>query len=94
MLPLKFTNHLNMLKTCSACKKSIERKDCHENRYGEYICRSCQSDGVKVTRRQRFLNLKKKMQETEPKIWRLLIGTILAFSVLWLMFNTFESVGS
>src|SRR5659263_519003 len=39
-----------MMRVCSACSATIERKDCHKNRYLEYICRKCRAEGVKFTR--------------------------------------------
>lgn len=38
-----------MLKVCSGCRATVERKDCHKNRYSEYICRKCQAAGTKFT---------------------------------------------
>ena len=87
-------NSVAFLKTCSACNISIERKNCHKNRYNEYICRTCQSAGVKLTWRRRLKNLRKKLEKIEPKFWRIAIKTGLAVFVLWMLFRTFESVGS
>ncbi len=39
------------LRACAACGAMVSRQDCHRNRYGEYICRTCQSAGVKHTLR-------------------------------------------
>lgn len=36
-------------KVCSACDATVERKKCHKNRYGEYICRSCLAGGTRST---------------------------------------------
>lgn len=38
-----------MFRVCSACSATIERKDCHKNRYSEYICRKCHATGIKFT---------------------------------------------
>lgn len=38
-----------MFRACSACSTTIERKDCHKNRYSEYICRKCHATGIKFT---------------------------------------------
>lgn len=40
-----------MFKVCSACGTTVDRQDCHKNRYAEYICWRCQSAGVKFVRR-------------------------------------------
>lgn len=42
-----------MFKVCSACGTTVDRQDCHKNRYAEYICWRCQSAGVKFVRRRR-----------------------------------------
>ena len=83
-----------MLITCFACSISVDRKDCHKNRYDEYICRKCQSAGVKITLRRRLLNLKKKLQKLEFMFWRLLLWSGLAVSILLMLFRMFESVGN
>lgn len=44
-------------RVCSACGTRIERRECHKNRYGEYICRHCQAAGIKFVRRTRPTNL-------------------------------------
>jgi hypothetical protein len=49
-----------VLKKCSACGAVVQRKDCHKNRYGEYICRECQAKGVLFTPRRRLLRDGKK----------------------------------
>ncbi|MDO9196724.1 hypothetical protein, partial [Rhodoferax sp.] len=43
----------DMFKVCSACGTTVDRQDCHKNRYAEYICWRCQSAGVKFVRRRR-----------------------------------------
>lgn len=30
------------LRTCLACAREVDRKDCHRNRHGKYICHECQ----------------------------------------------------
>ena len=83
-----------MLKTCFSCGISVARKDCHKNRYKEYVCRSCQSVGVKLTGRQRFRRLKRIMQRIEPTFWRIVIWVGLTASTLWVLLKMFESIGS
>lgn len=38
-----------MTRQCSACGTVVARKECHRNRYAEYICRACQAKGIKFT---------------------------------------------
>ena len=47
-------SHSDSLRVCSSCAASVERQDCHKNRYSQYICRQCQNAGVKFTGRQRL----------------------------------------
>ena len=37
-------------KVCSSCGLVVARRDCHKNRYDQYICRACQASGVRFTR--------------------------------------------
>lgn len=46
-----YLDHSDMSRVCSACGTSVAREECHKNRYGEYICRECQSVGIKFVRR-------------------------------------------
>lgn len=63
---------------CSACGTTVERKDFHRNRYGEYICRKCRAAGIKFTWHQRLRHLKKGM------LPRLLLGLlVLSFLAMW-----------
>ena len=40
-------------RVCTACGATVQRRECHKNRYSEYICRNCQSDGIRFTWRAR-----------------------------------------
>ena len=42
-----------MTLTCASCARTCLRADCHRNRYNEFICHECQSDGVRFTWRNR-----------------------------------------
>ncbi|MBK9574037.1 MAG: hypothetical protein IPO43_15545 [Rhodoferax sp.] len=47
-----------MTRQCAACGQVVARRDCHKNRYAEYICHACQATGIRFTppgRRQYFL---------------------------------------
>lgn len=43
-----------MLRVCSVCGAVVERKDCHKNRFGEYICHKCQLAGKTLKWHQRL----------------------------------------
>jgi hypothetical protein len=83
-----------MLKTCFVCSNTVERADCHKNRYGKYICRKCQSAGVTPTLRQRVRNLIAKMRTMERKLWLMLIRVLLVAFALWIFFRILASVDS
>lgn len=40
-------------KQCAGCGIEVARQDCHRNRYGEYICRSCQQTGFRYTKQKK-----------------------------------------
>ncbi len=83
-----------MFKVCSACSVTIERKDCHKNRYSEYICRKCHATGIKFTSegQRRYI-----MRRARPVILlRLAIAgmALLAISTSLLIFGSFSFFGS
>jgi hypothetical protein len=73
-----------MYKVCSTCGTNVERKDCHRNRFGEYICRSCQAAGVKFSWRRRLHRL---TQKTLRKILWGLTGVSIVVVFVWMFFN-------
>jgi hypothetical protein len=83
-----------MLKTCSACRATAERKDLHKNRYGEYLCRECQAAGIKLTGRQRLRNLIAKIKKHERQAWLIVIRLGMLALALWLLFKMLASVDS
>ena len=50
----------DVLKKCSVCGTTVRRRDCHKNRYGEYICRPCQANGMRFTPRRQLIHGGKK----------------------------------
>jgi hypothetical protein len=83
--------HLTMLRTCSGCGKTVKRKDCHKNRYGEYHCRTCQRTGV-VSKRPAYRNLIIKWRKIGPALWFIVIFSGLGVLALWLLVQMFESL--
>jgi hypothetical protein len=74
---------LDTTKTCSACGKKVARQDCHKNRFGEYICRTCQQAGITATKQSRSRAwLKRAMRRS---FWGLM-GTVLTLMVLAMLF--------
>jgi|GEM_PF-1893790 len=53
-MPSRSFSHSGSSRVCSSCAATVERQDCHKNRYSQYICRQCQTAGVKFTGRQRL----------------------------------------
>ncbi|MCP5261244.1 MAG: hypothetical protein H6929_07805 [Rhodoferax sp.] len=66
---------------CSSCKAPVLRRDCHQNRYGELICRSCQAMGVRFTWRRR---LRHQLRRSVLSVWLVLAATGLALLAVWL----------
>ncbi|MDO9198963.1 hypothetical protein [Rhodoferax sp.] len=73
-------NRRNMLRVCSVCGAVVERKDCHKNRFGEYICRKCQAAVTTLKWHQRLRLLMKGML---PKFLLGLPIAVLALLALW-----------
>ena len=71
-----------MLKNCSICGVAVDRTDCHKNRHGEYICRSCQAAGIKMTHWR-------QLKGTVKKLWTILLPVLMRISLivfgLWLL---------
>jgi hypothetical protein len=38
-----------MYRKCFSCGATVLRRDCHKNRYGEYVCRACQGGGARFS---------------------------------------------
>ena len=73
-----------MQKACFKCDAMVARTDCHKNRFGEYVCRSCQAAGVKASWVQRMRQMSKKMLR-QVLLW--LAGAGLAAIFVWLFFG-------
>jgi hypothetical protein len=79
-----FPDRPDMYKVCSACAATVERKDCHRNRYGEYICRKCRTAGITFTwhRRLRYL-----MKPVLRKYLPVLPIAGLTLLVIWVLYE-------
>ena len=49
-----------MPKVCFTCDATVERKDCHRNRFAEYVCRNCQNAGIRFPWRRRTRHVTRK----------------------------------
>ncbi len=48
-------------RTCNACTVRVHRDEVHKNRYGQYICKACRTDGVRAVGRRRVHHLVQRM---------------------------------
>ena len=69
-----------MSKVCSVCGTSVERKDCHKNRLGEYVCWKCQAARTELPWHQRLHYLTRGML---PGFLLLLPVAVMALLVIW-----------
>lgn len=74
-------------RVCSACGTTVDRKDCHKNRYSEYICRKCQSDGIRFAKRGRLHRL---LRWVVPLFFMALITGGLLMLAIWMRLFTFD----
>jgi hypothetical protein len=70
-----------MSLACSFCQDTVLRQDCHRNRYGELVCRTCQASGVRFGW---FNQLRYQMGKAGTLAWVLLGATALVLLLLWL----------
>ena len=77
-------------KRCATCGNNVERKDCHKNRFGEYICRTCQAAGLKATPLRKQRHVTKKMLKKMAR-WALLgmAAAVTYVVVVKMLFNLF-----
>lgn len=85
--PADSSGRSSALRHCACCGAEVVRRDCHKNRYGEYICKSCQAAGKRCSRRYQILGL-----------WRpalrgiaYLLGALVALAVLYKAFSIIAS---
>ena len=70
------------LRECAFCARQVERKNCHRNRYREYICRECQSSGRRFTIRGKLHKATKGVGKTIRMLgWTALL--LLAAASYW-----------
>ena len=74
-------------RPCVACGTLVTRKDCHRNRYGEYICRSCQAAGIKHSVKG---PLRKQAKKVWPKLINALFYVVLGLLAIKLVLSVIE----
>ena len=77
-----------MLRVCYTCGATVRRKDCHKNRYSEYICRRCQAAGKKFTSRGRRRHIMKRALPVF--LWGSAVASLLLVA-MWMNLLTFDS---
>ena len=78
------TPYPNEPKVCSACSLAVPRKDCHKNRYGQYICKTCQAAGVKFTRAGR---LRHGSRHALMWAWLGVGGVVMVVFLVWAVYS-------
>ncbi len=77
-------------RRCATCGNTVERKNCHKNRFGEYICRTCQAAGLKATPLRKQRHVTKKVIKKMTRWALLLAGGAVAYLLLTkMLFNLF-----
>lgn len=83
-----------MLRVCSACSATIERKDCHKNRYSEYICRKCHAAGTKFTPEGQRRYVMGRALSVILLRFAIACMVFLVISISLLIFDSFSFFGS
>jgi hypothetical protein len=73
-----------MMKVCATCGATVERTQCHKNRFGEYICRACQGAGIRSSWFRRWRHVTKK---TVRRAVYGVGGVGLLVLLVWMFFN-------
>ncbi len=76
-------------KVCSACGATVARRDCHKNRFGEYICRVCQAAGIKVAPGRK---LQRGSRRAAWGFWVGLLGLAAAGLLAWIGYALFMHI--
>ena len=68
--------HDQSLRKCIVCGAEVQRRDCHRNRHGEYICRRCQRSKTY----RRWLKIRSS-QASRAAVY--LIASAVTLAVFW-----------
>lgn len=72
-------------RTCSACGARVHRADVHKNRYGQYICSACRSNGVRAVGHQRLRHMVQRMPTALLVFLAVIVMLVLVPLALWLL---------
>lgn len=76
-------------RVCAGCRSLVLRDDCHRNRYHEYICKSCQANGIRFTWRNRLREYSRRSALT---ISIVAIASAVGMLILWIFYSVFMRV--
>jgi hypothetical protein len=79
------------MKTCVGCGATVARRDCHRNRYGEYVCRTCQEAGIRFSpARSRVYRLTKLLRAS--RTWLVCLAVAVAvLATIYVLIDRVES---
>lgn len=80
--------HPHMSRICASCGAPVDRSNCHKNRYSEYICRRCQTEGIRFGPRGRK---KRLLRWVIPALLSVFVIACLLALALWLHLLQFGS---
>lgn len=90
-MPASASSHAaSDMRNCNACRRRVHRDEVHKNRFGQYICKACRSDGVRAVGRRRVHHLAQRM----PTALVAFLVVILVLVVLPLAFMALSQMHS
>lgn len=96
-MPPQYSRQSSMLRVCSSCAATVDRKNCHKNRYSQYICQRCQEAGVKfMPRKQRGSAARRRfVLKWAFSVFFLAVAVAgLVFPAIWMNTLTIDSSSS
>ena len=78
------TTYPDAPKACAACGKIVARRDCHKNRYDEYLCKTCRAGGIKFTQGARL------RQKSKRVLWRAWLSVTVSGAVIMLVWAVYS----
>ena len=96
-MPPQYSMQSRMLRVCSSCAATVDRKNCHKNRYSQYICQRCQEAGVKfMPRKQRGSAARRRfVLKWAFSVFFLAVAVAgLVFPAIWMNTLTIDSSSS
>ena len=73
-------------KVCAGCRVWVSREECHRNRYHEYICKRCQTKGIRFTWRNRLREYARRSVITVSIV---AISGAVGMFILWMFYTVF-----